>query len=227
MKPVKLLVLLSAFILVACGANQVNPSSSVSDNSATSDEISSTSEATSTSESSSEDESSSATTSTSSEETTENSVSFSFYNPTCGSAGSNILNNTLTNYMNEVAGTSLVSAVTNTNCQIMATAPSTGNNRLTIGSAKAGGELEFTFTATIKSVVIEAETYYKTYDGSDHPDAGSTCYVNVDTNVIDLAPNGTQAIVKEQEFSVNGKKVKLYNKAANNRAYIKTITLKY
>ena len=234
MKPVKLLVLLSAFALVACGttANQSTSingdSTSVEDTSASADnssnEESSNSQETSASTSES---SSSSTTSTSSQEDEGESISFNFYNPTCGSAGTDSLDETLKTYMNGIAGTSLVSAVSNTSCQIMANAPSNGNNRLTIGASKYAGELEITFTSTIKSVVIEAETYYKYYDGANHPDAGSTCYVNVDTNKIDLSVTGTEPIVKTETFAVNGKKVKLYNKAANNRAYIKTITLKF
>ena len=224
MKAKKPFILLAAIVLMACSSN-ANLSSSVLENSTSSLESEVTSSGgTNTSTSSNEENGSSS--SNSSQEST-NSVSFNFYNPTCGTAGSNILNNTLKSYMNEVAGASFVSNVSNANCQIMNTAPSTGFYRLTIGSANNSGELEFTFASTIKSVVVEAETYYKNYNNADHPDTGSICYVNVDTNVIDLAPNGTESVVKEQEFTVNDNKIKLYNKAASNRAYIKTITFKY
>lgn len=239
MKVKKPFILLAAIVLVACSSNANLASSSLENGASSSEPEITSSEDANTSESSAEEastsseatsassEESSSSSSSSSQESTDTRLSFNFYNPTCGTAGSNVLNNTLKNYMNEVAGTSFVSDVANTNCQIMNTAPSTGYYRLTIGSANNGGELEFTLATSIKSVVIEAETYYKNYQNADHPDNGSTCYVNVDANVINLAPNGTESVVKEQEFAINGNKVKLYNKAANNRAYIKTITFVY
>ena len=239
MKIKKPFILLAAIVLVACSSNANLSSSSLENNTSSLEPEVTSSEDTTTSESSNEEtstsseatsassqEDSSSSSNTSSQETA-NSVSFNFYNPTCGTGDKDTLVTKLISYMNEIAGTTLVSGITNDSCQIMATAPSAGNSRLTIGSSKAGGELEFTFTTSIKSVVVEAETYYKNYNSEDHPDAGSICYVNVDTNVIDLSTNTSESVVKEQEFAVNGNKVKLYNKAANNRAYIKTITLKY
>lgn len=239
MKVKKPFILLAAIVLVACSSNANLASSSLENSTSSLEPEVTSSEDANTSESSNEEtstsseatsassqEDSSSSSSTSSQETT-NSVSFNFYNPTCGTPGTDRLNTVLKDYMNEIAGMSFVSDVSNVKCQIMANAPSDGFNRLTIGSGSAAGELEFTLAVAIKSVVVEAETYYQYYQNDNHPDAGSICYVNVDTNVINLAPNGNTSVVKEQEFAVNGKKVKLYNKASKNRAFIKTITFKY
>ena len=256
MKITKLLILVSAATLVACGPNNATTTSeeskysSLENSSATSETTTNqvTSESTnptasnnsanssnnsSASSSSNQFVSSTSSSSSSSGTTTSapadgESLVFGFYNPNCTNYDSAHLNDGLKSYMNGIAGTTFVSAITNTNCQIMASAPTNGNSRLTIGSAKAGGELEFTLSTTIKSVTIEAETYYKYYSNANHADGGAVCYVNTDTNVIDLAPQqGNDPVVKQFQLSLNSNKLKLYNKDANTRAFIKTITFVY
>lgn len=223
MKMKNVFILLAAITLVACSSNSSNnlssfennqDSSSLAFDNGDSSDIASASNNTDVS--------------TSSIVVDGETLSFNFFNPKCGTAGTNALNNTLKNYMNDVAGTTFVSGVTNSNCQIMDTAPSTGNSRLTIGSAKNAGELEITFANNIKAVKITAVSYYKYYDGGNHPDSKSLCYINEDSNVIDVTMTASEE-PKEKELTVlvNAKKVKLYNKEGGNRSYIKTIACIY
>ena len=247
MKINKLFVLLSALTLIACSSNSnTNPgassslepadsSSAVTNPSSQSDAAnSSNADANSSLVASSSNAAASVSTAASSSSAASytHTYTFNFYDPSCGSGGSNVLDNKLKEYMNETA-TGLVSSVTNSNCQIMANAPETGHNYLTVGSSSAGGELEFTFSTTIAAVTINAQTYYKRYqqNGSGpwvtNPDTGSILYVNADANVINLAPEDGQPVEKQLDLTINSNKLKLYNKADKNRAYIKSITLMY
>ncbi|MBQ6731186.1 MAG: hypothetical protein IJR08_04685 [Bacilli bacterium] len=246
MKIRNLFILLTAITLVACSSNtskvgsssiedapsssneatQVTSDSSENESVSSFDDISASSATTSSSVQ--ESSSSSSSNSSSSQETAEETVTFNFFNPSCGTAGSNVLNTTLKNYMNQVAGFTFVSNVSNVNCQIMDTAPEKGYQKLTIRSAKNSGELEFTFASNVKTVKVTAYTYYKYYDNANHPDSPSICYVNSDDNIIDVsAAANNEPIEKSLTVAINSKTVKIYNNAASNRVYIKELTFTY
>ena len=212
-------------------SSSVNTTSSTTADSSSNAASSSSSAASSSSQnnsSSSATSSSSNPSSSSSQPSDDNTLTFNFFNPSCGTAGSNTLNDTLKSYMNQVAAFSFVSSVSNANSQIMDTAPEKGYQKLTIGSAKNAGELEFTFVNTIKTITVTALTYYKYYDNANHPDSPSVCYINADENIIDVtAGSDNEPVEKELKVTVNAKKVKLYNKSASNRTYIKTMTFTY
>lgn len=262
MKMKKVFVLLAMITLVACSSNsnRAVSSSSIEDISSSSieetsvttsesseneDSISSADEstsstATSSSESASsssqnESSSSSASSSSSSSQTTdENTLTFNFYNnnslPGCDTSK---LNERLATFMNQVATFSFVSSITNSSCQVIANAPTNGDTILVVGSGSSGGQLQFTFANTIKSVSITAWSYHKPYTDyqTGNPvanvDAGASCYVNVDTNLIDLAPVGGEPVERTETFEINGKTLKLYNKNQKNRAFIKSMTFTY
>ena len=246
MKMKNVFVLLAAITLVACSSNSATKtSSSINGDSTTSSDVQTTSDSSNNAGTSSNTDigtsssnpgsssnntgsSSTNTGSSSSQPSTDNELTFGFFNPSCGTAGSNTLNDTLKSYMNGVAKFAFVSSVSNTNCQIMDTAPSDGYSRLTIGSAKNSGELEFTFANTIKTVKATVVTYYKYYNNANHPDNPSECYIINDTNKIDVtAEADNEPVEREATFDVNAKKVKIYNKGASNRVYIKELTFTY
>ena len=213
-------------------------STSSADEGTSSNTTTSTSENTSSSSqsenSSSSSSASSSSSSSTSQATDENTLTFNFYNnnslPGCDTSK---LNERLAAFMNQVATFSFVSSITNSSCQVIANAPTNGDTVLVVGSGSSGGQLQFTFANTIKSVSITAWSYHKPYTDyqTGNPvanvDAGASCYVNVDTNLIDLAPVGGEPVEKTETFEINGKTLKLYNKDQKNRAFIKSMTFTY
>ena len=193
----------------------------------------------STSNTTSESSTSSTTSSTSSVESsssseapvTDNELTFSFLNPSCGSQGTDSLNAKLKDEMNTAAGFEFVTTVDNTSCQFMADAPTTGSQILTIGSAKKAGSLEITFAETIKSLTLTVETYSKSYTqgGIEYTnvDANSVLYFNTDEHVIDLKPVEGQPVTKEYTEAINAKSFKVYNKSGNARVFVKTLKVVY
>ena len=259
MKLIKVLTLVSAAFLMACNSTaststnvestststvesttsvesslttsetSVESTSSTTSESSTSSTVSSTSSVES---SSSSVESTSSSTSSSSETpVTDNELTFSFLNLSCGSQGTDSLNAKLKDEMNTAAGFEFVTTVDNTSCQFMADAPTTGSQILTIGSAKKAGNLEITFAETIKSLTITVETYSKSYTqgGTEHTnvDANSVLYFNTDEHVIDLKPVEGQPVTKEYTEAINAKSFKVYNKSGNARVFVKTLKVVY
>lgn len=259
MKMKKLFILLAAITLIACSSNsnhvfsssiegdmstsseepqssvepsnnlESSPSSNVATSSVTA--YSSSNVPTSSSQNSSSSSSASSSSSQASDDIT---LTFNFYNnSSLKGCDTNSLNEKLKTFMNEVASTTFVSSIANSSCQVIANAPTNGDTVLVVGSGSAGGELQLTFTNTIKSVNITAWSYHKPYNDYQtgqpvaNVDAGSSCYVNIDTNLIDLTPADGQPVEKVESFEINGKTLKLYNKAAKNRAFIKSITFTY
>ena len=244
MKLAKVLLLVSATILMACSptastseSKERTPSSSVTSTSSvesTSENTSSIS--TSSSESSSSiSSSSSSATSSSDAPVADNELTINFYNPTCNTMSTEVLDERLAAYMNEVAGTTFVSKIKNTACQMANDIPTNGDKILIIGSAKAAGSLEFTFANDIKSVVITAQTYCKAWVDTWSGDEPVT-YMNVDANsvltvnehTVDLKPTDDQAVEKEHTEALNGKTLKLSTSGENNsRVFIKSIKFIY
>ena len=201
MKLSKVLVLLSAFALVACGTHN---SSSVSESSkveSTSEISVPTSEATtsvSTSESivstpSSASISSSTTTTSSEPVVTDKTISVNlFNNATCGTMSTEVLNTRLADYINGLVDTPFITAITNKKSQIAANIPEKDNSVLIIGSSSETGTLGFQFNVVVKKVTITAQTYYKPY--TDYQTGGQV--PNVDSNsVLQIVGKGTDPVV--------------------------------
>ena len=238
MKLSKVLLLASALVLVACNSNAITsseaPASTVISSSVDSSEENSSSSSVSTSASSIES-SPSRTSSISSSETpvADKTLTISLFNPTCGSVSTEALDARLLEYINQVAATTFVSEVKNSNCQISNDIPNKGEKVLIIGSAKNQGSLEFTFVETIKSVTITAQTYHKPYmdyaTGNTNPnvDTDSVLYVN-DTNTVDLKPVNGEPVEKEYTTELNAKTLKLNSSGEEkSRVFIKSLTFVY
>ena len=145
---------------------------------------------------------------------TDKELTISFYNPTCGSLSTEVLDTRLATYMNEVAGTD-------------------GEKVLIIGAASAQGSLEFTFAETIKSITITAQTYHKPYKDYvtggtiANVDQNSVLYINENHNV-DLKPTDEQPVEKEYTEALNAKTLKLSTSTEEkSRVFIKSIKFVY
>ena len=235
MKLVKVLMLASALLLVACNSNAITsseaPASTVISSSVKPSEESSSSSSISTSEITSS--SSSSSINSSETPTADKTLTINLFNPSCGSVSTEALDTKLLDYINQVATTTFVSEVKNSKCQISNDIPNKGEKVLIIGSAKDQGSLEFTFVETIKSVTITAQTYHKPYmdyaTGNTNPnvDTDSVLYVN-DTNTVDLKPVNGEPVEKEYTIELNGKTLKLTNSGEEkSRVFIKSLTFVY
>ena len=253
MKFIKVLLLASVIILAACNPTS-NTSSKAPEGTSVSTVISSSvdvreensssiSASTSTTTSSSSEVSSSSSSTTSSNEpTADNTLTINLFNPSCGSVSTEALDARLTEYINQVAGTTFVSSVKNTNSQITNGIPSSGEKVLQLGAADKTGLLDFTFTATIKSVTIKAQTYHKPWVDTWSGDEPIT-HNNTDPNsVLKIATTGSAPIMNvdlkpgedekpvEKEFTIdmNADKLQLASTNADNgRVFIKSLTFVY
>jgi len=161
-------------------------------------------------------------------------VIVNLYNPSCGTASTEVLNERLKTYINEIAGTTLVEKIINEKCQIQANIPTKNNSVLIIGSANASGSLEFSFANKIKAVSITAQTYHKPYTdyatGEEMPniDQNSVCCIEGFKEVIDLIPVNGQPVEKEMNFDLDSYSLRLYSKyPENGRVLIKSMTFVY
>ena len=253
MKLSKVLLLVSATFLVACNPTS-NTSSKAPEGTSASTVISSSTDvreessssisaSTSTTPSSSSAVSSSSSSTTSSNEpTADKTLTINLFNPTCGSVSTEKLDARLLEYINQVAGTTFVSSVKNTNCQIINDAPNKGDKVLVIGAAEKNGYLEFKFAVTVKKVTIDAQTYYKpwvdTWSGDEpitHNNTDPNSVLKVTTTGsapimnVDLKPGEDEKPV-EKEFTVeiNSDKLQLAStNAENGRVFIKSLTFTY
>jgi hypothetical protein len=253
MKLIKVLMLASVITLAACSPTS-NTSSKAPEGTSASTVISSSVDAreessssisastsTTTSSSSAVSSSSSSTTS-SNEPTADNTLTINLFNPTCGSVSTEKLDAKLLEYINQVADTTFVSSVKNTNSQITNGIPSSGEKVLQSGAADKTGSLDFTFTATIKSVTIKAQTYHKpwvdTWSGNEpivHNNTDTNSVLKVTTTGsapimnVDLKPGEDEKPV-EKEFTIdmNADKLQLAStNAENGRVFIKSLTFIY
>ena len=174
----------------------------------------------------------SSSSSTSSQEPTpvDNTFTFSFLNPTCGAQGTKSLDAKLKEAMN-TAKAGFVTSILNHNCQTMNDAPVKGSSILTIGSRSSAGDITFNLSQTIKTIVVTAETYNKTYQqgGSDvtNLDTTSVCYVNGEENAVDLKPVDGKAVTKEYTLELNSDSFQLANADETGRVFIRSITFIY
>lgn len=249
MKLSKVLLLASALLLVACNSTASTSSDTPASTVISSSVDSSKESSSSTSESTSEITSSSTTSSSISSNadssetpTTDKTLVINLYNPACGSVSTEALDAKLLEYINQVAGTTFVSNVKNTNSQITNGIPSSGEKVLQLGAADKTGLLDFTFTATIKSVTIKAQTYHKPWVDTWSGDEPIT-HNNTDPNsVLKIATTGSAPIMNvdlkpgedekpvEKEFTIdmNADKLQLASTNADNgRVFIKSLTFVY
>ena len=250
MKISKIIILASVMLLAACKPNtktssevvtsassesetttsQVEPSSSV-----TSEATTSTSETiTSTSSSNS-----SVTTTSSEPVVTDKTVSVNLFNNTaCGTMSTEVLNTRLADYINGLADTPFITAITNRKSQIAANIPEKGNSVLIIGSSSETGSLSFQFNVTVKKVSITAQTYHKPY--FDYQT--STQVPNVDANSqlqfagkgtdplfgLDLKSENSQPVEKTIDLDIDSTTLGLNSvNAENGRVFIKSMTFVY
>ena len=159
----------------------------------------------------------------------------SFYNPSCGSMSTEVLNERLAAYINEVANTTLVTSISNSKCQISNDIPTKGNKVLIIGAASSIGSLNFTFSESIKMITITAQTYYKPYTdyqtGNEVPNVDANSVLKIESAEtphgvnIDLSPNEGQPLERVFSVATNSKTLKLSTvNEEKGRVFIKGIT---
>ena len=154
------------------------------------------------------------------------------FNSTCPTAGSESINDTLAEYINECAEETLVSNISNVKCQIGNGFPTKTDTVLIIGASSTAGELDFTFTKTIKAMKITVQTYHKPYTsgGQEYPnvDPNSKLCVNTENHFIDLTPVDGQPVTKEYATALNSNSLKLFSKEDNKgRVFVKELILIY
>ena len=147
-------------------------------------------------------------------------------------AGSESINDTLAEYINECAEETLVSNISNVKCQIGNGFPTKTDTVLIIGASSTAGELDFTFTKTIKAMKITVQTYHKPYTsgGQEYPnvDPNSKLCVNTENHFIDLTPVDGQPVTKEYATALNSNSLKLFSKEDNKgRVFVKELILIY
>lgn len=207
--------------------NNSNGTSSNKESSSTSEVISSSSSSQVSSNSSS-----------SSEEALETTVAFNFFNPSCGSISTEVLNDRLANYMNEVAGSTVVSSVTNVKSQITNDIPNKGEKVLQIGASSSAGSIEFTFSETIKAITITAQTYHKPYtnyqtdESVPNVDSYSELAISINgqehTQTVDLKPTDGQPVETQYTTAINASKFKLASvNDEKGRVFIKRMIVIY
>lgn len=160
----------------------------------------------------------------------------SFVNPSCGTASTESLNDTLKTYLNEIVKPKFVTEVKNVSSQIANGIPTSDTNTLIIGAASKSGSVEIFFSTPIKEFTITAQTYHKPYVETWN---GNREVANVDSNsvlavtgnasvpvsFIDLKSEDEQPVEKTVEFKdFNCDKLHLYS--ANDekgRIFVKEI----
>ena len=134
-------------------------------------------------------------------------------------------------YTNGETFDGFVTALTNEgSCQVASIDDSVKGTFTTvqIGSSSGEGALTFTFSVTVKSVILSLENYNKSYENNGTPgtsqDTSSKLYVNSDSTMIDLAATAGNPVTKVETVEINSKTLKLYNKAGKNRVFVNAIT---
>lgn len=258
MKNVKKLLVLSTTLLgllAACNAKPSNEQSKVESNSTVSEVSNVTSEtssassqnsqassqassATASSQASSKASSAassaastSASTSTSTSTSQQaNSYKVGFRNTIAGTNG-DAFNTKVKDFVNQTAGVTFVSAVSNSHSQVASVDDSKGKfTVLQVGSSNDAGKVEFTFSQAVKSIVLELENYNKDYIDSktgqpgSSQDTASKLYVNDATTPIDLAATAGNPTKKTETVDINSTTLKLEVKAGKNRVFVNAIT---
>ena len=246
MKLSKALLLLSAFALVACShSNTTSTSSATSTISSESSVItsskkettSSTSEVISTSTTSST--TSSITTTSSEPVVTDKTVSVNLFNNTaCGTMSTEVLNTRLADYINGLADTPFITAITNKKSQIAANIPEKDNSVLIVGSSSETGSLGFQFNVVVKKVTITAQTYYKPYTnyqtGEQVPNVDSNSVLQIAGKGtdplfgLDLKSENSQPVEKTINLDIDSNTLQFNSlNADKGRVFIKALTFIY
>ena len=156
MKSLKLLLLLGVLTLSGCGCSEQQDPSENQEGTPTTDVVDNNNG----SNNANNGENNNSNPSVDTKEVT---YKISLYNPSCGSTSTEGLNEVLKKYMNDMAGTTFITSVTNTSCQISNNIPSDGIKVLIIGAGSKVGTLTFNFASKVKKVTITAQTYYNPY----------------------------------------------------------------
>ena len=161
------------------------------------------------------------------------SYKINLYNPTCGTFSKEVLDTRLKEYINEEAKTDLVSSIKNSNCQIGANFPTSGNSVLIIGASSSIGSLAFTFTKSVKKVSSTAQTYHKPYtnQGVDYPNVDANSELEITTDGaspvfrMDLKPTEDSPIEKTMDIKITNTTLTLSSVTdSKGRVFIKEIT---
>ena len=170
--------------------------------------------------------------------TTEQEITYTvnFYNPSCGSFDTTVLNERLKTYINSSTTSTFVTEIKNTSCQVTNDIPTKGNKVLQIGAASTSGSLEIFFSAPIKKFTITVQTYHKPYVETwnnnkevANVDPNSMLSVTGDAtipvSVIDLTSEDEEPVEKTVEFKdFNCNKLHLMTtNAEKGRVFIKEI----
>ena len=239
MKITKVLMLASIMTLAACSPT-VNTSSKAIESTSISSSIDSKESVSSASESTSSSSSSDAT--STNVPSADKTLTVNLYNPTCGSLSKEVISERLAEYINGLATTTFVNSITGNDCQITNNIPNSGEKVLQLGAAEKSGSMTFTFTVTVKSVTIVAQTYYKPWVDTWSGDEPIT-YNNTDPNSVlmvattgdapvmnvDLKPGEDEKPV-EKEFTIDMNANKLQLTSANKdngRVFIKSLVFVY
>ena len=158
-----------------------------------------------------------------------NTYTVNFYD-TVAAANTNGLNDALKDFVNQNTTAGFVTAVENESSQVASVDAITPFTCLQIGSSSKKGNVKFTFSKTVKSVVLNLESYNKTYINGETGEQGisydtsSKLYVNSDDTVIDLKASDNTPTTKTETVTVNSTTLDLYVKASKNRVFVKSIT---
>ena len=248
MKIKKLLVLAgTAVMLMACGGNNSKtPATSseptVSSEATSSEAVTPSSDAPSSSAASSSQAASSSTPASSSAAPSSSAATSSSstqqadryevnYRNTMQGADKSKVGERVQTYTNGETFDGFVTALTNEgSCQVASVDDSVKGTFTTVqvGSSSGEGALTFTFSVTVKSVILSVENYNKSYENNGTPgtsqDTSSKLYVNSDSNLIDLSATAGNPVTKVETVEINSKTLKLYNKAGKNRVFVNAIT---
>ena len=250
MKISKIILLASVMLLAACKPNtktssEVSTSTSsesetttsqVETSSSVTSEVSTFTSETITSTSSSN---SSVTTTSSEPVVADKTVSVNLFNNTaCGTMSTEVLNTRLADYINGLADTPFITAITNRKSQIAANIPEKGNSVLIIGSSSETGSLSFQFNVTVKKVSITAQTYHKPY--FDYQTSAQVPNVDANSQLqiagkgtdplfgLDLKSENSQPVEKTIDLDIDSTTLGLNSvNAENGRVFIKSMTFVY
>ena len=233
MKPVKLLILLSTFVLVACGTTTTNISSSVVSNSSedtssiNSDYSSEESTSQTTSESSNESSGSSTTTP---DGTAKKTVTFYNGGFTSSSLNQAASQTSFVEWFNN--GDNTLSSIGYDGYVQINGIDDDNNTTMILGSRNSEGKLTFNFNYPVYSVkaVVQPYTKYIAYTNTYNNDKEAKFYIN--TTEYDLSldasysgPTENKTFEKVLENSANT--FSIANKDANQRVFVHSLEITY
>lgn len=140
----------------------------------------------------------------------------------------------LISFMNEKAGETIVSSIDCTNSQIMSIDSSSKTpamKRITIGSAKNGGNVRFNFNVKISSIKVTACAYYKYIDFSGAWNIDNAkMFINSSANDMGIVPVAGQIqdeTVKTFTFDSAVNFLNFYNEEGAQRTFLLKLEISY